>query len=229
MNIQKRKPVLVFDVNETLLDMTPLKKAVNALLNEEQGFRIWFGMLLHYSTVSNSINEYYNFTTIAAATLDMAATSLHKKVTEEEIKETLSVIKSLQTYPDVIKGLQLLKENGFRLITLTNSPSSALKEQLKNSNLTDYFEQALSIDTIEKYKPAAETYLWAAEKLAVQAEEMLMIAAHGWDLAGASHAGLATCFIAREGQSLYTLSSKPDFVANDILAMAEKLVATYTE
>lgn len=229
MNIQKRKPVLVFDVNETLLDMTPLKKAVNALLNEEQGFRIWFGMLLHYSTVSNSINEYYNFTTIAAATLDMAATSLHKKVTEEDIKETLSVIKSLQTYPDVIKGLQLLKENGFRLITLTNSPPSALKEQLKNSNLTDYFEQALSIDTIEKYKPAAETYLWAAEKLAVQAEEMLMIAAHGWDLAGASHAGLATCFIAREGQSLYTLSSKPDFVANDILAMAEKLVATYTE
>ena len=229
MNIQKRKPVLVFDVNETLLDMTPLKKAVNALLNEEQGFRIWFGMLLHYSTVSNSINEYYNFTTIAAATLEMAATSMHKKVTEEEIKETLSVIKSLQTYPDVIKGLQLLKENGFRLITLTNSPPSALKEQLKNSNLTDYFEQALSIDTIEKYKPAAETYLWAAEKLAVQAKEMLMIAAHGWDLAGASHAGLATCFIAREGQSLYTLSSKPDFVANDILAMAEKLIATYTE
>jgi 2-haloacid dehalogenase len=88
--------------------MTPKKKAVNALLNEEQGFRIWFGMLLHYSTVSNSINEYYNFTTIAAATLDMYATSMHKKVTEEEIKETLSVIKSsLQTYPDVIKGLQL--------------------------------------------------------------------------------------------------------------------------
>jgi 2-haloacid dehalogenase len=39
----------------------------------------------------------------------MAATSMHKKVTEEDIKETLSVIKSLQTYPDVIKGLQLLK------------------------------------------------------------------------------------------------------------------------
>jgi 2-haloacid dehalogenase len=84
-----------------------------------------------------------------------------KKVTEEEIKETLSVIKSsLQTYPDVIKGLQLLKENGFRLITLTNSPQCFKREQLKKeSNLTDYFEQALSIDTIENTKPA-ETYLW---------------------------------------------------------------------
>jgi 2-haloacid dehalogenase len=47
----------------------------------------------------------------------MAATSLQGKVTNEEIKATLSVIKSLQTYPDVIKGLQLLKENGFRLAT----------------------------------------------------------------------------------------------------------------
>ncbi|NGY37898.1 haloacid dehalogenase type II [Flavobacterium sp. XN-5] len=229
MTIQKIKPVLVFDVNETLLDMTPLKKAVNTLLSEEQGFRIWFGMLLHYSTVSNSINEYHNFTTIAAATLEMAATSMHKKVTEDEIKETLSVIKSLQTYPDVIKGLQLLKEYGFRLITLTNSPESALNEQLKNSNLTIYFEQALSIDTIGKYKPAKETYLWAAEKLAVKPDEMLMIAAHGWDLAGASHARLATGFIAREGQALYNLSKKPDFVANDILVMAEQLVAAYTE
>jgi 2-haloacid dehalogenase len=51
-------------------------------------------------------------------------------------------------------------------------------------------------------------------------------AAHGWDLAGASHAGLATCFIAREGQSLYTLT---DFEATDILAMAEQLVAAYSE
>jgi 2-haloacid dehalogenase len=56
-----------------------------------------------------------------------------------------------------------------------------------------------------------------------------MIAAHAWDLAGASHAGLATGFIAREGQSLYSLSSKPDFEAMDILAMAEQLVAAYNE
>jgi 2-haloacid dehalogenase len=223
----RKKPVLVFDVNETLLDMSPLKKAVIALLEEEQGFRIWFGMLLHYSTVSNHIGQYHNFSTIAAATLDMAALSLHKKVTEDQIKETLSIITSLKAYPDVIKGLQLLKEHGFRLTTLTNSPESALKKQLTNSDLTIYFEQALSIDAIKKYKPAKGTYLWAAKKLAVEPTELMLIAAHGWDIAGASHAGLATGFIAREGQSLYPLSNKPDYVASDILAMAEQLVAAF--
>jgi 2-haloacid dehalogenase len=223
----RKKPVLVFDVNETLLNMSPLKKAVIALLEDEQGFRIWFGMLLHYSTVSNHIGQYHNFSTIAAATLDMAALSLHKKVTEDQIKETLSIITSLKAYPDVIKGLQLLKEHGFRLATLTNSPESALKKQLANSDLTIYFEQALSVDAIKKYKPAKETYLWAAKKLAVEPTELMLIAAHGWDIAGASHAGLATGFIAREGQSLYPLSNKPDYVASDILAMAEQLVAAF--
>jgi 2-haloacid dehalogenase len=143
------------------------------------------------------------------------------------MKKALSAIKSLKAYPDVEKGLTLLKENGFRLATLTNSPENALKEQLINSNLTDHFEQALSINAIEKYKPLAETYLWAAKKLGVKPEEIIMIAAHGWDLAGATNAGLAIGFIAREGQSLYTLSKKPDFEASDILEMAEKLVATY--
>jgi 2-haloacid dehalogenase len=223
----RKKPVLVFDVNETLLDMSPLKKAVIALLEDEQGFRIWFGMLLHYSTVSNHIGQYHNFSTIAAATLDMAALSLHKKVTEDQIKETLSIITSLKAYPDVIKGLQLLKEHGFRLATLTNSPESALKKQLANSDLTIYFEQALSVDAIKKYKPAKETYLWAAKKLAVEPAELMLIAAHGWDIAGAIHAGLATGFIAREGQSPYPLSNKPDYVASDILAMAEQLVAAF--
>jgi 2-haloacid dehalogenase len=227
MTLRKNKPVLVFDVNETLLDMTPLKKSVNALLDNEQGFRIWFGMLLHYSIVSNSINDYHDFTTIAAATLAMTATSMHKKVNEDEIKETLSIIKTLKAYPDVEKGLKLLKDHGFRLATLTNSPTNALKQQLINSSLTDFFEQALSIDSIKKYKPEAETYLWAAKKLKVKPEEMILIAAHGWDIAGASHAGLRTCFIEREGQSLYSLSNKPDFQAKDIYTMAEQFVVAY--
>jgi 2-haloacid dehalogenase len=227
MNSNNTKPVIVFDVNETLLDMAPLKNNINTLLEEPQAFRIWFGMVLHYSLVENCTDQYHDFSTIARAVLKMTADSLGKTVSAEDMKKALSAIKSLKAYPDVEKGLTLLKDNGFRLATLTNSPEYALKEQLINSNLTDHFELALSIDAIEKYKPAAETYLWAAEKLGVQPQEMIMIAAHGWDLAGAANAGLATGFIAREGQSLYTLSKEPDFEASDILAMAEKLVATY--
>jgi 2-haloacid dehalogenase len=227
MNFKNTKPVLLFDVNETLLDMTPLKNAINTLLEEPMAFKIWFGMVLHHSLVDNCTNQYHDFSTIAAAMLKMTATSLNKTITEEEAKKALSVIKNLKAYPDVLKGLQLLKENGFRLATLTNSPENALKEQLINSNLTDIFELALSIDTLKKYKPDPQTYKWAATQLDQEPQNIIMIAAHGWDLAGAMNAGLKTGFIAREGQSLYSLTDNPNYAAKDIYEMALVLIEKY--
>jgi 2-haloacid dehalogenase len=159
MNSNNTKPVIIFDVNETLLDMAPLKNNINSLLEEPQAFRIWFGMVLHYSLVENCTNQYHDFSKSQQLS-QMTADSLGKTVSTEDMIK-LSAIKSLKAYPDVEKGLTLLKEmvsdwppNKF--------PENALKEQLINSNLTDHFEQALSINAIEKYKPA-ETYLWAAK------------------------------------------------------------------
>ncbi|MFH7000616.1 haloacid dehalogenase type II [Flavobacterium bizetiae] len=227
MNSKKTKPVILFDVNETLLDMTPLKNNINTLLEEPLAFKIWFGMVLHYSLVDNCTSQYHDFSAIAVAMLKMSATSLNKTITEDEIKNTLSAIKNLKAYPDVAKGLKLLKDNGFRLATLTNSPENVLKEQLMNSNLTDSFELTLSIDTIKKYKPDPKTYEWAATKLGMEPQNIIMIATHGWDLTGAMIAGLQTGFVAREGQSLYSLSNNPTYEAKDIYEMALVLIDKY--
>ena len=215
--------VILFDVNETLLDMTPLKKKINNLLGSSQGFRIWFGMLLQYSLVDNCTNSYHDFVTIAGATLSMAADGLKKSITEMQKKEAVATIKQLSAYPDVPKGLKTLKENGFRLATLTNSPAATLTAQLKYASLTEYFEQTLSIDTIKKYKPALETYKWAAEQLSVNTAEVMLVAAHGWDIAGALQAGLQAAFIERKGQSLYALSSKPQIVGKNLIEVIQKI------
>jgi 2-haloacid dehalogenase len=122
MTLQKTKPVLVFDVNETLLDMTPLKKSVNALLDNEQGSAS--GLAHYYTTPLYRIVSTSIMTLVLLRNYISYGTSMNRKVDEDEIKEALSTIKTLQAYPDVEKGLQLLKDNGFRL-TLTNSPSCA--------------------------------------------------------------------------------------------------------
>lgn len=222
------KPSLIlFDVNETMLDMSPLKKKINSLLGSSKGFRIWFGMLLQYSLVDNCTNSYHDFTAIANATLDMAARALKKTVDEKEKKQALATMKELLAYPDVSKGLNILKQNGFRLATLTNSPSTTLAAQLKYAGLTDYFDATLSVDTIKKYKPALETYKWATEQLSVNANDTILVAAHGWDIAGALQAGLQAAFIERKGQSLYPLSSNPQFAGKDLVEIANKITAHY--
>ncbi len=43
---KNKLPVILFDVNEILIDMVPFKKKINSLLNSNKGFRIKFGTLL---------------------------------------------------------------------------------------------------------------------------------------------------------------------------------------
>lgn len=218
-----RPLVILFDVNETLLDLAPLKENINKVLHNEQGFKIWFGMLLQHSLVDTFINEYHDFTVIAKATLSMAATTLGTDINEKEKKDALSSITQLNAYPDVPKGLQILKEAGFRLATLTNSPPSTLLAQLEHADIKHYFDNTLSIDSVKKYKPALETYQYAARTLGVAENEILMVAAHGWDIAGALHAGMQGAFIEREGQSLYPLSASPQYSERDMVAIANAI------
>jgi 2-haloacid dehalogenase len=220
-------PLIVFDVNETLLDMSILKDKINRLLASSDGFRVYFGMLLHYSLVDNCIGEYHDFVSIANSTLDMAAKALKTSVNEKEKKAVLATIKELPAYQDVPEGLQLLKEQGFRLITLTNSPSATLAAQMQYAKLTEYFEATLSIDTIKKYKPALETYTWAAEQLSVNVSETILVAAHGWDIAGALQAGMQAAFIERDGQSLYPLAPKPQFSGKNLIDVSKSIIAHF--
>ncbi len=67
-----------------------------------------------------------------------------------------------------------------------------LTAQLEHAGLKSYFEASLSVDAIKKYKPALETYQYASQELGVVTNQMVMVAAHGWDIAGAG--GFASCF-----------------------------------
>lgn len=216
--------VILFDVNETLLDMAPLKKKVSKLLNSKRGFKIWFTMLLQYSLVENCTHQYHDFSDIGKATLQMAAKFLKTKVTDGDIKETLSTIRQLPAYGDVEEGLKRLEDAGLRLATLSNSPMETSTAQLAHAGLTNYFEKILSVDAIKKYKPAPESYRYAAETLNISTGEMVMVAAHGWDIAGASHAGLHTAFIERKGQALYPLAPKPSITASTLVEVANEIL-----
>lgn len=215
--------VILFDVNETLLNLKPLKQEVNKLLGN-RGFRIWFNTLLHYSLVDNCTQQYHDFISIANASFDMVAHSLEIKVKEKDKLAALSLIKALKAYPDVPKGLKLLQNKGLRLATLTNSPETVLLEQLEYASLTSFFEKTLSVNAVRKYKPALETYRWAAEQLGVNVEGIIMVAAHGWDISGAMQAGMQAAFIQRKGQSLYPLAITPNYSEKNLVETAKVII-----
>ncbi|MFG0267264.1 MAG: haloacid dehalogenase type II [Rhodopirellula sp. JB055] len=220
-----RPKVIVFDVNETLLDLAPLKSSVGKALNgREDLLPLWFSTMLHYSLVETLSGEYHDFGEIGTAALMMVAQREGIVLDRETAKAAIvTPLRSLPAHTDVREGLQRLSEQGYRLVSLTNSSKVGVETQLENAGLTDLFEKRYSIDQIQKYKPHGDTYRMVLDDLGVQASEVLMVAAHAWDLAGAKNVGLQTAFVKRPGASLYPNVQRPDLVVADLHQLAEEM------
>lgn len=220
----RRPQVILFDVNETLLDMGPVKLAVNSAFGNKAAFTIWFGLLLQHSLVATVTDSYFAFGAIADAALDMTASKLEAKpLTLAEKHDITSLMSKLPAHADVPAGLRQLRDAGYRLIAFTNSPPATLAEQLRYAELTDYFEQQLSVDAVRRYKPHPDTYLYATQQAHVAPADAMLVAAHGWDIAGALHAGLTAGFISRPNQGLYPLAPPPSCQAPTLLELADQL------
>lgn len=214
----RRPTVIIFDVNETLLDLAPLKTSVGeALGGREDLLPLWFSTMLHYSLVETLSDNYHSFGEIGTAALMMVAETQGIDLSYEEAKEAIvTPLRSLPPHPDVIAGLKGLGEAGFRLVSLTNSSSVGVETQFKNAGLTELFEKRYSVDAVRKFKPHPDTYRSVLKDLNVQPQEVLMVAAHAWDLAGAKNVGLQTAFVARPGKTLYPNVDRPDYVVKDL-------------
>ena len=64
----------------------------------------------------------------------------------------------------------------------------------------------------------------AAERLGVPVEQVRLVAAHSWDVAGAMRAGCAAAFVERPGQVLDPLAPTPDVVGADLREVAAGIV-----
>lgn len=222
--MQARPAVLFFDVNETLLDMQPVKTSIaNALGQKPELVALWFSHLLHYSLVTTVSQQFHDFTSIGVATLQMVAQQNGMEMSEAKAREVLKPMLSLEPHADVVQGLETLKSAGYRMMALTNSARTAMETQLRNAKIAAYFERSLSVEDIGIYKPHQRVYRWAAYQMDSQVEDCMMIAAHGWDVAGASYAGMRSAFISRPGQTRFPLAPEPMFVVPDLNALAQIL------
>ena len=216
--------VILFDVNETLLDLAALKGSVGqALGGHPELMPLWFTTMLQYSLVSTVADRYSDFGEIGAACLRMMAKSHGVTLDEDAAKEAVSPIRSLPPHADVVPALERLRKVRYRLATLTNSSNALIAEQMKNSGLGRFFERGLSVEDVGFYKPHAHVYRWAARRVGVDVSECLLVAAHGWDVAGAKWAGMRTAFVSRPGQHTFPLAPAPDISIQTLTELEDRL------
>ena len=222
IRFMKAIKTLVFDVNETLLDLTPLKNSIDKAFNKEIS-ALWFSSLLHYSLVETTSGNYHDFSQIAAAVLRMIAKSEERNFSDEEVKTILSPIRELAPYPDVKPGLQALKDKAYDMIAYSNGKPEVLHAQLDNAGISSFFKHIHSVDEIKKYKPHSEAYNFVLKKHDLDPGACMMVAAHDWDVYGAASAGLQTCFVERPGKLSYPLAPTPGLRVDSITELVNLL------
>ena len=218
-----RPDIVVFDVNETLLSLGSLQTAFASLFGDATLMGEWFARMLHGTLVSNELDDYRSFATIGTEALRMLAAKHEIDVSVDRATEIVSGMRQLTPHPDVVPGIERLRQAGFRTATLTNGSNQAAAAQLEHSGLNTLMDESLTVEQIGKFKPATQVYLVAAERFQVDPNRMLMVAAHDWDIAGAAKAGCQTAFITRPGVSWSLPGTPPGMVAPDITALAESL------
>jgi 2-haloacid dehalogenase len=129
----------------------------------------------------------------------------------------------LDPYPDAAAALDLLRANGHTLATLTNSGAEGGRRTLEAAGLADRFDRFLGVDAVRTFKPHPATYAHAIQELDAPPHDIVLVAAHGWDVTGAKHAGLRTAWIARGENRLSAMAPEPDVRADDLLAAARQL------
>jgi 2-haloacid dehalogenase len=218
-------PVCVFDVNETLLDLAALDGQFERLFGERGVRQAWFGQLLQSAMVSTVTGAYSDFGTIGRAALDMTADRLGVELSDQDRETVIGGMARLPAHPEVPGALSRLAGDGLRLAALTNSTERVATAQLEHAGIADRFEAVLSADAVRRLKPAPEPYRMAAERLGVEPGDVLLVAAHAWDIAGALRAGCQAAFVARPGKVLDPLVDPPELVVADLDELADRLLA----
>ncbi len=219
--------IYAFDVNETLLDVAALDPLFSRMFGESGVWREWFAQMLQSAFVATITDRYADFGRIGAAALEMVAARRGVTLLPEDYTSLRDDMRRLPAHPEVPAALMRLRNTGARLVALTNSTQEVVEAQLSNAGLRALFERVFSADSVRRLKPAPEPYRMVAEQMGVAISQVILVAAHAWDIAGAANAGCGTAFITRPGMVADPLAPHPDIAGADLAEVTQRILAAY--
>jgi len=220
-----RADTILFDVNETMLDLSPMGPKFEAAFGERHAMATWFSMLLHTSTVCALTEAKSDFADLADSVLDALAARSKIPLPDETRAEILDGLARLPPYADTKPALARLRSAGYRTVAFTNSSSAMAERQIDHAGLSDVLDDIISVEPTGSFKPDAAVYRFAADRLERPIGALQLVAAHDWDTHGALTAGMGAAYLDRSGAPYLPLYRKPEICESTMAEVATKIIA----
>ena len=220
-----RFPLIVFDVNETLLDLETMAPTFERIFDDKSAMRLWFANLILYSAALSVAGHYVPFTEIGGAVMEMLADTRGIEIKDRDRHELTDKFSTMPPHPDVPAALRRLRDAGFRLFTLTDNTLEVQTRQLEHGGIADLFERRFSADGVKHHKPSRHAYAHVERELGVEPSQLCLIACHTWDTLGAVAAGWEAALIRRAGNDVLGVGPQPQIVGADLDDVVDQLIA----
>jgi 2-haloacid dehalogenase len=215
-----RPEVVAFDVNETLLDLAPVRAALVEAGEPESLLRTVFARTLLTGIAATATGTWCRFREAFDAAL-----AQESGLSGDRRSRIADAFGELAPHPDVEPALRTLREAGVRVVTLTHGSPGVAEAGLARGGVGPLVERSLSSEVIRAWKPSREVYLWAAGTCDVAPDRMALVAAHGWDVLGAQRAGLTGAWFPRSERTYPAVYEQPHVAADDLRAAVDALLA----
>lgn len=201
---------VVFDVNETLSDLSPLGDRFSDVGASAELASSWFASVLRDGFALSTCGQMAPFAEIGKSLLATLLPASLDRPLADAIEHIMEGFTSLDVHGDVPAGVAGLDDAGLRLVTLSNGSAGVADALLTTAGLRERFESLMSVADAGLWKPARAAYDYAAQACGVEGSQMLLVAVHPWDIHGAHVAGLQTAWINRSGGDYPDHFSRPD-------------------
>jgi 2-haloacid dehalogenase len=211
---------VLFDLNGTLLDPGVMAEPFGAppqLGDEALDDAVWQAMAGTLVGVYRPLPAYLRAALERRVELDA--------LDGAAIDEALERAMTMPPFPEAAAALDALLGAGLRVGVLTNSAAAAAEQSLAAAGLDDRIELVAGSDAVEAFKPDPRVYARGVERTGAAPDEVVLCAAHWWDVLGASRAGLRTAWVGRRERALLASVPEPDYRGVDLLQAAASIVA----
>jgi 2-haloacid dehalogenase len=220
----RRPKVLAFDLTGTLFSLERLEWAGERIGLSPNRFRLWLAQTVRDGIALTCAGAYRPFREVAAGRLAVLLAQYDIESADGTIDGMLDHLSDLMVYPDAVDSLHAFYHAGFRLITVGNFEAEVTGGLLERAGLSDLIDQIVSIDEVGRWKPHPSAYRLALNAAECEPDDMAMVSAYDWDLAGAAQAGLATCWVNRLQTEVSKALVKPDIAGTSLREIERKLL-----
>ncbi len=218
--------VIVYDVNETLSDMSGIAARFLDVGAPPHLAPLWFASVLRDGFALAAAGSAERFAVLAEHALGgvLAVVALDRAMAAA-IDHVLSAMSTLPLHQDVAGGVRRLNAAGIRQVTLSNGAAAVAESLLGRAGIAAEIDMLLSVEDADAWKPAASAYRYATTATGVPVDELMLVAVHPWDVHGAACAGLRTAWVDRVGVDYPGHFARAEVSVRSLVELADVLGA----